>query len=147
MASHPEFKFTVIKSYRDPMTRLVHEAVRIPNRASLNSRGEWGGYKIARLKIDKPDWKAKKDLEIEEIEKMKVSDDLIRFKSRVVANAQQGSNNHFNTFYRKRTMCDQEPSDNGCETPVPAKRLKVVGVKTGSGKWNPGQRDFSKKTY
>ena len=38
----PEFAFSVVKKHKDAMSRLVHEAVRIPVRASMNSKGEWG---------------------------------------------------------------------------------------------------------
>ena len=41
--SPPQFKFMVVKSHRDPMSRLVHEAVKIHESASMNSRAEWGG--------------------------------------------------------------------------------------------------------
>ena len=39
----PEFKFKVLKCFKDPLSRLVHEAVVIEVKASMNSRGEWGG--------------------------------------------------------------------------------------------------------
>ena len=49
----PKLVFSVVKKHKDPLSRLVHEAVRIPTRASMNSKGERGGYRIARLMEDK----------------------------------------------------------------------------------------------
>ena len=31
---------------KDPLTRLVHENVRIESHTSMNSRAEWNGYKV-----------------------------------------------------------------------------------------------------
>ena len=39
----PEFKFKVMKKHSDALSRLVHEAVKIPKFATLNSKAEWGG--------------------------------------------------------------------------------------------------------
>ena len=49
----PKFEFSVIHHYRDPLTRMIHEAVAIGDRASLNSKCEWRGYKVARLSVEK----------------------------------------------------------------------------------------------
>ena len=49
LAEPPVFSFSVVKQHSDPMSRLVHEAIRIPKRASMNSRSEWGGYEIVAI--------------------------------------------------------------------------------------------------
>ena len=54
--SAPEFQFKVIKKHNDPLSRKVHEAVRICTHASMNSKSEWGGFKLNRLTIDESDF-------------------------------------------------------------------------------------------
>ena len=49
----PKFKFSVVRAHKDPLSRLVHEAVRISNVGTLNSKSEWGGYQIPRLSVEK----------------------------------------------------------------------------------------------
>ena len=39
----PKFWFQVIKCHKDPLTRLVHESVRIDSNATMNSRAEFNG--------------------------------------------------------------------------------------------------------
>ena len=39
----PEFKFSVVKTHKEPMGRLIHEAIKIFENATLNSKSEWGG--------------------------------------------------------------------------------------------------------
>ena len=34
----PKFAFSVVKKHKDVMSRLMHEAVRIPSRSSMNSK-------------------------------------------------------------------------------------------------------------
>ena len=41
--SAPDFKFQVVKLHRDPLSRLVREAVIIQEKAAMNSKSEWGG--------------------------------------------------------------------------------------------------------
>ena len=60
MANPPKFRFNVVKKHKDPLSRLIHEAVRITDRASMNSKSEWGGFKIARLSVDPPEWEKRK---------------------------------------------------------------------------------------
>ena len=39
----PEFRFSVLKTHKDPMGRLIHEAIKIYENATLNSKSQWGG--------------------------------------------------------------------------------------------------------
>ena len=64
--SPPNFRFKVVRKHNDPLSRKIHEAVRISECASLNSKSEWGHYKISRLTIEKSDWERKKEVEEEE---------------------------------------------------------------------------------
>ena len=127
----PQFQFTVIKAYRDAMSRLVHEAVRIPKRASLNSKSEWGGYKLARLTVEKPEWEARKD--IVEAEKVSSNEafEMLKFKAKVIAAAQHSSINKNVVSCRKRRMDSAKDVSNVC-TPVQdqttRKRRRIAGI-------------------
>ena len=41
----PEFRFMVLKKHPEPMSRLIHESIKISDVATLNSKSEWGGIK------------------------------------------------------------------------------------------------------
>ena len=64
--SAPDFNFEVVKLHQDTLSRLVREAVIIQEKAALNSKSEWGGYRIGGLPVDKSDNKAKKEVEVNE---------------------------------------------------------------------------------
>ena len=65
--SHPElenpptFKFKIINSFQDPLTRQLAESVRIDRRGSdiLNSRSEYSRCRVPRLQIDQEVWNLK----------------------------------------------------------------------------------------
>ena len=44
----PEFRFSVLKTHKDPMGRLIHEAIKIYENATLNSKSEWGGVQVTQ---------------------------------------------------------------------------------------------------
>ena len=52
MLTSPEFQFKVVKCHKSPLDRMLHEAVRIIDKATMNSRSESDGYKIPRIKIE-----------------------------------------------------------------------------------------------
>ena len=57
----PEFELKIIGRYKDCLTRKIKEVVRLQNRpGTTNSKGEWGGGRIPRLKIEKLDYEIKK---------------------------------------------------------------------------------------
>ena len=61
-ADPPKFRFRVIGSFKDAMSRQVKEAIRIQNRpGSLNSKGEFGGGGITRLVVEKSLHEQKKE--------------------------------------------------------------------------------------
>ena len=69
----PKFDFKIIGKYNDCLTRQIKEAMRIQNRPGTeNSKGEFGGGRIPRLKIDKSEYEAKMDRlkELKEAEEM-----------------------------------------------------------------------------
>ena len=65
--SLPEFKFRVVKCHSDPLSRMLHEAVRILSHASMNIKSEHEGYGIARLTVEPTQWEAKQDLQKAEL--------------------------------------------------------------------------------
>ena len=56
----PEFDFKVVRKHKDPLSRLVHEAVKINDLGVLNSKSEWNCYRIARLTVETTESEAKK---------------------------------------------------------------------------------------
>jgi hypothetical protein len=59
----PKFKFKLVKSFKDPLTRQLSEAVRIELRGSeiLNSKSEYSRCRVPRLTVDMEGWKSKKE--------------------------------------------------------------------------------------
>ena len=110
----PEFHFRVVKSHKDPMSRMIHEAIRILSSASCNSKSERKGYKIARITIEPNEWEKKKEIEIlekankheEELMlsvKKRALDTNVKLKPRANPNPKAAQTNLL-AFFRKRTM-------------------------------------------
>ena len=57
----PPFKFKIVKTFQDPLTRQLAEAVRIELRGEgiLNSKAEFSCCRVPRLRIDMEGWKEK----------------------------------------------------------------------------------------
>ena len=111
----PKFRFNVIQHFKDPLSRMVKEAVLILDQASLNSKSEYKGYKIPRLAIEKSDWESKKDQDENLAKNQKLDKDLATFreKLRSIALAQpsisHNLSNNFDLSSRKRKMSPQKP--------------------------------------
>ena len=58
MCTQRKFKFRIIKSFQDPLTRQLAEAVRIKmsGEGILNSKSEFNRCRIPRLKINLEEW-------------------------------------------------------------------------------------------
>ena len=60
LLDHPEleFKFTIISSFGDPLTRQLSESVRIEQRGAniLNSKAEYSRCRVPRLKVNMEEW-------------------------------------------------------------------------------------------
>ena len=63
LADPPKFEFRVVKVHKDPLTRMIQEAVKIVKHASMNSKTEHRGYKIPRIIVEKDPRETKKDFE------------------------------------------------------------------------------------
>ena len=57
----PKFKFKIVKTFQDPLTRQLAEAVRIELRGEdiLNSKSEFSRCRVPRLRIDMEGWQKK----------------------------------------------------------------------------------------
>ena len=57
----PKFKFRIVKTFQDPLTRQLAEAVRIELRGEdiLNSKSEFSRCRVPRLRIDMEGWQKK----------------------------------------------------------------------------------------
>ena len=66
----PKFRFRVIRSFKDAMTRQISEAVRIELRGEgvLNSKSEYSRCRLPRLVIDHDGWKKSKQEEKKNLE-------------------------------------------------------------------------------
>ena len=67
----PEFRFSVVKKHSDALSRMVHEAVSIMRQATMNSKSERTGYKIARLSVSQNDWQKRKRLKFLKVKTLK----------------------------------------------------------------------------
>ena len=61
LLASPEFKFRIVSTFQDPLSRQLSEAVRIDRRGSqiLNSKFEYSRCRVPRLRIDKEGWMEK----------------------------------------------------------------------------------------
>ena len=69
LLSPPKFKFKLVRSFKDPLTRQLSEAVRIELRGTeiLNSKSEYSRCRVPRLTVDMEGWKSKNDKNANEI--------------------------------------------------------------------------------
>ena len=77
----PKFIFSVIQPFKDPLSRMVKEAVLIRDQASMNSKSEFRGYKIARLTVEKQDWEVKKDQDSEAKSSKELENEMLAHKA------------------------------------------------------------------
>ena len=65
--SPPPFKFNIIKTFQDPLTRQLSEAVRIERRGEdiLNSKTEFSRCRVPRLRVDMEGWIEKQKLQVQ----------------------------------------------------------------------------------
>lgn len=57
----PRMRFKLLKSFNDPMSRLISESVWIDKFSNMNSKSEWRNNKMSRLVVEAPGWIAKKE--------------------------------------------------------------------------------------
>ena len=113
MLTAPKFVFSVISHHKDPLSRMVKEAILIVEKASLNSKSEYKGYKIARITVDKSDKEKKVEEDLEEAREAEIRKEMVGLKGRVEsAKAQLKASNKtkFVDIYRKRAAAEMAES-------------------------------------
>ena len=75
-----------MKKYKDPLSRMVHKAVFIENKASLNSKAEWLGFRVARLSVEMTDKEAKESVELVEKASIEEISEMLALIESVIAN-------------------------------------------------------------
>jgi len=106
----PKFTFEVIKHHKDPLSRLVGEAVVIQEKSALNSKSEWGGYRIGRLTVEKSEFQARKDLKSEGDTEKSVNDQLDKFRKSAIAARTANNDNNLVLSRKRKTVGDMTGS-------------------------------------
>ena len=136
--SPPKFQFKVIQQHKDPLSRMIHEAILISDKASLNSKAEWKGYRLARLTVEKSDKETKKHLEKGDLEELKLNQQLSVFKSEILRNRASSANNivtnNFSSSRKRKIMTGAKTNE------------KRTGISTQRGSWTPTTSRFVKRS-
>ena len=76
----PEFRFRIVASFQDSLTRQIAESVRIDLRQGgvLNSKTEYSRCKLPRLMVDVEEWRKQRDImmEVEQVREKRIVDKL-----------------------------------------------------------------------
>ena len=75
----PKFKFKIISSFQDPLTRQLAESVRIERRgaSNLNSKSEYSRCRVPHLRVDMEGWRRADDANVDTKERQaKDQDDM-----------------------------------------------------------------------
>ena len=75
-----EFVLSVMRKHKDPIRRLIDEAVRILYHMTMNSCSEWHGYRTTRLTVEEEERKAKKRVENIESETQLEKGEMLKSK-------------------------------------------------------------------
>ena len=93
---------------------MIHEAVLISEKATLNSKSERKGYKIVRLTVEKSSWEQLKTIELDEAADSKLDKEMLLVRNKVKAYRvakKSISDNNFPYFSRKRKSSVMDQSD------------------------------------
>ena len=136
----PAFQFSVVQHHKDPLSRMIHEAVLIGDKASLNSKSEWRGYKVARLTVEKAVWEQRKDIEDEDKVDSDLKSEMLLVRDRAIAHRANVSNvsNDPNSLFvsRKRSLGEMASSSS----------QKFTGITSRDGVvWNPKNSRYGKR--
>ena len=147
----PEFRFRVVKCHSDPLSRMLHEAVRILKCATMNSKTELKGYKIARIVVEPLQWQAKKDLELaEKLDKIEEGKMLCLREKMLDHPFFSNSNNNSSSRKRKQEMsvsqADVISPINKRVKQAHSDTTKLNAVATKHGKWNSDKSEVAGKS-
>ena len=108
----PKFDFKVVRCHSDPLSRLIHESVKISTDASMNSKSEYIGYKVARLKVEQSKKESIKEIAISDSKDKWEESQMLEVVARSKRLGLFKSCNKSNiTNYRKRKMPGPSASD------------------------------------
>ena len=82
MDAPPRVRFKVKQPHKDALTRILSEAIWIESDSNLNSKCEWGGQRITRLVVDKPDWLKIKDEDEQKKEDFELEQKIEKFQDK-----------------------------------------------------------------
>ena len=115
----PDFRFSVTKKHKDALGRMVHEAVLIGSKATMNSKAEWMGYRVARLSVEMTDKEAKESVETSEGVDRHEKAEISALLARVATNCSPSTNS--NPYFDSRKRSGTTMTGKG------AKKSKVAG--------------------
>ena len=135
----PKFDFKVIKCHSDPMSRLIHESVRICSDATMNSKAEFIGYRVARLKVERSTKETLKEIEESDSQSKWELSQMLEVVDRSKSLGLFSSDKSNPITYRKRKMPSSNSSDESTQvdhssTTNSAKNTKMM-VSTRHGNW------------
>ena len=107
----PKFDFKVVKCHSDPMSRLIHESIKICSDASMNSKAEFVGYKVARLKVERSTKDTLKEIEDSDSHNKWEVNQMLEVVDRSKSLGLFVSNKNNPITYRKRKMPSSTSSD------------------------------------
>ena len=150
MKEIPKFRFKIVKSFKDSLSRQVAESVRIDLRGNvINSKTVYSRNRLPRLEVEKPeweraeeerrkkisDWERKETWEREKREREdKEQDEQITETEEMMTEAWRAE------MVRKNKSREQESSEEGEENP---KKKQRRGHYDGDKSW--GQVEMSRK--
>ena len=122
----PDFEFKVVARHKDPLSRMVEEGVMISECATLNSKSEWKGYRVARLSVEKTDAQKVKELATIEQSDRNVKNEMLLLKERAeVAKISSRGDRDASDKFKNFSSCRKRPSDSMRQSGALAKRLRI----------------------
>ena len=149
----PKFRFRVIRCHADPLTRLIHESIKIMDGVSMNSKAEWRGYKVPRLTVELSEKEAKSNLEKSDeidrreekqiIEVVKRCKKLGIFKKNNIVDSRKRKAVDMSDSMKLLDLCDAKSNQvdaNAKKLKSECETVKFMGVTSKKGKWGKWSR-------
>ena len=75
----PQFSFSIVKTFKEPLSRQIMEAIMILNTGTLNLKNEFGANHICRLESKRAGWDDERERKKQELADSKIESDLKEF--------------------------------------------------------------------
>ena len=168
----PKFRFSVVQMFKDPLSRMIGEALKIQEGGSMNSKSEFGTYKLKRISIENSDWEAEKQASIDEKQAKLEESKMQVLRAKTQKSFMRTNPSDFSRIPSvKRKGMSETPIKSilgenaslslGENAPSPILKKSRVsetlqrceidtvrmpnGVKSKKGSWDPARRSFKKK--